>query len=59
MEGLSIGELGSHITGLWSRCPWLRRRLRVSAILFPTFTVGSLGRGQYWSSWRIALILVS
>ena len=27
---------------LWSRCPWLRRRLRVSAILFSTFTVGSL-----------------
>ena len=30
-------------------CPWLRRRLRVSAILFPTLTVGSLGRGRYWS----------
>ena len=44
---------------LWSRCPLLRRRLRVSAILFSTFTVGSLGRGRYWSSWRIALILVS
>ena len=44
---------------LWSRCPWLRRRLRVSAILFCTFTVGSLGRGRYWSSCRIALILVS
>ena len=43
----------------WSRCPSLRRRLRVSTILFSTLTVGSLGRGRYWSSWRIALILVS
>ena len=26
---------------------------------FSIFTVGSPGRGRYWSSWRIALILVS